>query len=168
MTTSPEPEDGAGAESSPPAGPEEVVEGPEEIEVEAPPRSVGSRREARERAITLLYEAEARSLTPSEVIDAQPIDVEGYAGDLVIGVGDHQPAIDAVLDRLAVDWEVDRMPAMDRAVLRMACFELGHRPDVPTNVILNEAVDLAKAYGTDDSGRFVNGVLATLAQEVRQ
>ncbi|HEX2042681.1 MAG TPA: transcription antitermination factor NusB, partial [Acidimicrobiales bacterium] len=65
------------------------------------------------------------------------------------------------------DWAVERMPAIDRALLRMGVFELLHRPDVPTGVVLSEAVELAARYSTEDSGRFVNGVLARIAEEVR-
>ncbi|HET9070860.1 MAG TPA: transcription antitermination protein NusB, partial [Acidimicrobiales bacterium] len=64
-------------------------------------------------------------------------------------------------------WSVDRMPAVDRSLLRLATFELLGRPDTPTGVVISEAVDLAKEYSTEESGRFVNGVLAAVAAEVR-
>lgn len=131
------------------------------------PGGVGSRREARERALALLYEAEAKGESGSDVLDAQPIEVEAYAADLVAGVSDHRPDLDALIGRFAKGWVIERMPAVDRNLLRMACYELAHRPDVPPNVVINEAVDLAKRYSTDDSGRFVNGVLAAVAAEVR-
>jgi len=131
------------------------------------PGGVGSRREARERALALLYEAEAKGEAGADVVDAQPIAVEDYAADLVIGVSDHCDDIDALIGRYAKGWVVERMPAVDRSLLRMACYELAHRPDVPRNVVINEAVELAKRYSTDDSGRFVNGVLAAVAGEVR-
>ena len=67
----------------------------------------------------------------------------------------------------AHNWDLDRMPALDRALLRLGAFELVHRPDVPTGAVINEAVELASQYSTDDSGRFVNGVLAAIAREVR-
>ena len=75
--------------------------------------------------------------------------------------------IDALIADAAIGWELDRMAVVDRNVLRLAVAELLECPDVPTAVILNEAVELASAYSTDDSGRFVNGVLATLAEQVR-
>jgi transcription antitermination protein NusB len=131
------------------------------------PGGVGSRREARERALALLYEAEAKGESGADVLDAQPIAVEEYAADLVAGVADHQVELDALISKLAKGWVIGRMPAVDRNLLRMACYELVHRPDVPPNVIINEAVELAKRYSTDDSGRFVNGVLAAVAAEVR-
>jgi N utilization substance protein B len=131
------------------------------------PGGVGSRREARERALALLYEAEAKSTSGTEILDAQPIEVEEFAADLVAGVADHRDELDALISRFAKGWVIERMPAVDRNLLRMACYELAHRPDVPPNVVINEAVELAKRYSTDDSGRFVNGVLAAIATEVR-
>ena len=80
--------------------------------------------------------------------------------ELVRGVDDHAVEIDELIGRLARGWTLERMPALDLEVLRVACFELAHRPDVPTGVVLSEAVDLAGRYGTDDSSRFVNGVLS--------
>jgi len=87
--------------------------------------------------------------------------------DVVSGVSEHASLIDALIARLAPDWPLDRMPAVDRAVLRLAVYELSQRPDVPTAVILDEAVELAKRYSTEESGRFVNGVLAAAARELR-
>ena len=127
----------------------------------------GSRRAARERALGLLYEAEVKDQTPAEIVAALPVVPDAYAAEVAIGVGEHIEEIDALLQRLAKNWDLDRMPALDRAVLRMATFELSHRPDVPRKVILNEAVELAKTFSTDDSGRFVNGMLSAVADEVR-
>ena len=83
--------------------------------------------------------------------------------ELVLGVAAHQAEIDALISRFAIDWALDRMPVIDRTLLRMATFELLGRPDVPTGVVISEAVELAKQYSTDESGRFVNGVLASIA-----
>jgi transcription antitermination protein NusB len=126
-----------------------------------------TRAEARERALHLLYEAEVRGQGALEVLDAQLLPPDPYTSTLVRGVGDHQVDLDAYIGRLAVGWPIERMPAMDRAVLRMGTFELTHQPDVPTAVVINEAVELAKRYSTEDSGRFVNGVLSAVASEVR-
>jgi N utilization substance protein B len=131
------------------------------------PGGVGSRREARERALALLYEAEAKGESGADVLDAQPIEVEEYAADVVAGVADHIDELDALIGRFAKGWAVERMPRIDLTILRMAGYELAHRLDVPPNVVINEAVELAKRYSTDDSGRFVNGVLAALATELR-
>ena len=128
---------------------------------------VGSRREARERALALLYEADAKSATPAEVLAALPLEAEPFTADLVAGVGEHGAAIDDLLRSYARGWTLERMPAVDRAVLRLATFELVHRSDVPTGAVISEAVELATHYSTDESGRFVNGMLGAIAADVR-
>jgi transcription antitermination protein NusB len=82
-------------------------------------------------------------------------------------VGDDQADIDALIRRFAKDWKLERMPAIDRAVLRMGIHELRSHPEVPTGAIISEAVELATQYSTDESGRFVNGMLSRIASEVR-
>jgi N utilization substance protein B len=128
---------------------------------------VGSRREARERALSLLYEAEAKAETPDQVLDSLPMAPEAFAADLVSGVGDHRAQIDGLISRFAKGWTIERMPTIDRTLLRIGTYELAHRPDVPTGAVISEAVELAKRYSTDDSGKFVNGLLARIAREVR-
>jgi len=127
----------------------------------------GNRHEARERAFHLLYEAEIKGESAEVTLAALPVDPDAFATELVSGVGAHQDALDEVISSHARNWDVDRMPALDRAILRIATFELVHRPDVPTAVVISEAVELAKAYSTDDSSRYVNGVLSAIAGEVR-
>lgn len=141
-------------------------------EEDSPPRhsgydGVGSRRESRERALALLYEAEAKTLSPAEVIAALPVQPEAFADVLVTGVGEHGDEIDELLRRYARNWDLERMPAVDRALLRIGVFELAHLPDVPTGAVISEAVELAKRYSTDHSGKFVNGMLSRIAEEVR-
>jgi N utilization substance protein B len=127
----------------------------------------GTRREARERALELLYEAESKEQSISDVLGALAVDPDPFARDIAAGVQEHQSRIDKLLTKLATDWPLDRMAVLDRAVLRMAVYELLERPDVPTAVVLDEAVELAKRYSTEESGRFVNGVLAAAAAELR-
>jgi len=127
----------------------------------------GSRRQARERALSLLYEAEAKASEPSEILAGLPIEPLPFATQIVEGVGRHRPELDGWITRFARDWTIDRMPALDRALLRMGVFELLHRPDVPTGAVISEAVELAQMYSTDESSRFVNGLLARIAEEVR-
>lgn len=129
--------------------------------------NVGSRREGRERALSLLYEAEVKELTPSALLGELPLQAEPFVADLVQGVGIHQARIDELIARFAIDWTLDRMPAIDRNLLRLAVYELLERPDIPLGAVISEAVELAKRYSTDESGRFVNGVLASVAHEVR-
>lgn len=127
----------------------------------------GSRRQARERALSLLYEAESKDVAPAAVLAALPVEAAPFAVDIVRGVGDHLDEVDKWIAEYARDWTIERMPALDRALLRMGIFELLHRPDVPTGVIISEAVELAQRYSTDESSRFVNGMLARIAETVR-
>ena len=126
-----------------------------------------SRRQARERALSLLYEAETKGVPPAEVLSGLPVEPAAFATDLVAGVGEHGAEIDGYIRRFSKGWAIERMPALDRALLRIGVFELTHRPDVPTGAVLSEAVDLASRYSTEESGRFVNGVLGQIAREVR-
>ena len=125
------------------------------------------RSDARERALILLYEAETKGITPSEVLAAQISPTDELSVMLVKGVERHQAQLDAAIAAHAKGWSLARMPAIDRNVLRVAAFELLCRRDVPVAVVLDEAVELAKRFSTDDSGRFVNGVLAALVPVLR-
>lgn len=125
------------------------------------------RSEARERALALLYEADAKGSTVRDVIDALPVPPDELALLLAIGVENNLDRIDPLLRDHAKRWTLERMPVIDRSVLRMATFELLDRADVPTAVVIDEAVKLAKGFSTDDSGRFVNGMLSTIARLVR-
>jgi N utilization substance protein B len=125
------------------------------------------RHQARERALTLLYEADLKGDSPRSVLDGLAVVPDPYTVEVVTAVGSRGAEIDRLIDEASIGWDLDRLAAVDRNVLRLAVAELLECPDVPTAVILNEAVELAVAYSTDDSGRFVNGVLATLATRVR-
>jgi transcription antitermination protein NusB len=96
-----------------------------------------------------------------------PVVPQAYAVEVAEGVAEHRPEIDALISKHAIDWALERMPVVDRALLRIATFELGWRPDVPTSVVISEAVELAKSYSTDESSGFVNGLLATISHELR-
>lgn len=126
-----------------------------------------TRREARERALALLYEAESKQLEPAVVLADLPVPPDPFVADLVTGVQKEQARIDDLIASHAIGWTIDRMPVVDRALLRMATYELLARPDVPTGAVISEAVELATQYSTEESGRFVNGVLATIAVVVR-
>lgn len=128
---------------------------------------MATRREARERALELCYELETRGKTADAVLDELAVDPDPYAVRLVRGVDEHRPAIDALLSRLSENWTLDRMPAVDRAVLRIGGYELGWEPDLATGIVIDEAVELARRYSTKDSGRFVNALLSKMAAELR-
>ncbi|MGO8870446.1 MAG: transcription antitermination factor NusB [Acidimicrobiales bacterium] len=125
------------------------------------------RHQARERALSLLYEAELKGRTPDEVVRELSVSPDDYVATLIAIVTARSGEIDRLIDGAAIGWDLGRMAVVDRNVLRLAVAELVGCPEVPTAVVLNEAVELASAYSTDDSGRFVNGVLATLARQTR-
>lgn len=133
-------------------------------------RSAGNdaRSDARERALHLLYEAHAKSESGSSIVESQVLAVDDLVIEIVQGVDGVTPFADEIITENAIGWTLARMPVIDLIVLRIAIFELKSRPDVPTAVILNEAVELAKTFSTDESGRFVNGILSTIAKKVRQ
>ena len=133
-------------------------------------RSAGNdaRSDARERALHLLYEAHAKSESGSSVVESQILPVDDLVLEIVSGVDDVTAFADEIIAENAIGWTLARMPVIDLIVLRIAIFELKSRPDLPTAVILNEAVELAKTFSTDESGRFVNGILSTISKKVRQ
>ncbi|HTH04913.1 MAG TPA: transcription antitermination factor NusB [Ilumatobacteraceae bacterium] len=125
------------------------------------------RSDARERALYLLYEAHSKGIAPAATIDIQVLEPDELTQELVRGVDSNLPRLDELIAAKAKGWTLKRMPVLDLSVMRLAVYELLERPHVPTAVVLNEAVELAKRYSTDDSGRFVNGVLAAIAADVR-
>jgi N utilization substance protein B len=131
------------------------------------PAGDDERTDARERALILLYEAEAKGIAPSEVVAAQISPADEMTTMLVHGVQEHMVRLDDAIAAHAKGWTLARMPSIDRNVLRIAAFELLSRPEVPVAVVLDEAVELVKRFSTDDSGRFVNGVLAALVPVLR-
>ncbi len=132
---------------------------------------MAARTKARKRAVDVLYEADARGrdrrgLLAARVADGNP-PVPEHTVRLVEGVEEHAARIDALIDAHATGWSLDRLPDVDRAILRMSVFELLWADDVPDAVVIDEAVELAKRLSTDDSPAYVNGVLgAILAAEV--
>jgi N utilization substance protein B len=131
---------------------------------------MGVRRKARECALQLLFAQERGAMRP-EAVDAfwdestAPDPAREYAEQLVTLVLEHQDEIDAVIARSAENWTLDRMSRVDRNLLRLAVCELFYVPDVPVRVALDEAIEIAKRFGGDDSGRFVNGILDRVARE---
>ncbi|MGI9647679.1 MAG: transcription antitermination factor NusB [Acidimicrobiia bacterium] len=117
---------------------------------------------AREEALRALYEVD--QLPPDDTGEESR---GGRAGRLVAGVRAEQGSLDEALDEASTNWRVDRMPPVDRAILRIGLYELRHRPGTSIGTIIDEAVELAKRYSTEQSGRFVNGVLAELARRER-
>ncbi|MBJ7508199.1 MAG: transcription antitermination factor NusB [Ilumatobacteraceae bacterium] len=129
--------------------------------------NIDPRSQSRERALTLLYEADTKNVSGHIVIAGlvEPPDTVSLL--IVRGVADNQEVIDGLISEHADGWTMNRMPCLDRNILRMATFELLHRLDIPQAVILDEAVQLAKTFSTDDSSRYVNGVLSAIAKSSR-
>ena len=129
---------------------------------------MAARTKARKRAVDVLYEADLRHRDRIEVLreriaDANP-PVPDHTVRLVEGVEEHAGRIDELIDAHAHGWSLDRLPDVDRAILRMGVFELLWVDDVPDAVVIDEAVQLAKTLSTDDSPAFVNGVLGAIAE----
>jgi transcription antitermination protein NusB len=138
--------------------------------------AAGARRRARWYALQVLY---ALDLNPGE--DAEQalreyfqkfeIEVEEraleFARDLVMATVAHRPALDRIIQEVSRNWRLERMSRVDRNILRLATCELEHARDVPVKVVINEAVELAKRYGTSESPAFVNGILDRIAHSVR-
>ena len=133
---------------------------------------MGARHSGREAALQMLFQVEASGVTADQAIDlywrsfAADADPEGrvFADEAVRGVADHRGKLDEHITKASANWRLERMSRVDRNVLRLGAWELAHRLDIPRAVALDEAVVLAKAYGTDDSGAFVNGVLNKIAE----
>ncbi|MFT7392651.1 MAG: N utilization substance protein B [Candidatus Azotimanducaceae bacterium] len=125
------------------------------------------RSDSRERALYLLYEAHSKGISPSDALSLQVLEPDEMTIDLVKGVEAKSDQLDTAIAAKAKGWTLARMPVLDLNVLRLGAFELSERPEVPVAVVLDEAVTLAKRFSTDDSGKFVNGVLSALVPSLR-
>lgn len=133
---------------------------------------MAARHKARKRALDVLYQADVRSQDPLAVLeeahrlrrDEGEPDFNPYVDELVRGVVEHQARIDELLSTYSLGWTLERMPAVDRAILRLSTYEILWA-DVPDGVALDEAVTLARDLSTDDSPAFVNGLLARIAEQ---
>jgi N utilization substance protein B len=135
---------------------------------------MGKRRKAREVALQFLYALDVNAAADpapheEEFWARHPVDAEtrAFADTLVRGSKQHQAKIDQVIGQFAERWEVERMAVVDRNILRMAVYELLWQSDVPARVVINEAIEIAKKFGTRESSRFINGVLDRIHKELR-
>ena len=132
---------------------------------------IKSRRQAREAALRALYEVEVGKTAPEtsianlEAFEQLPDELRLFAHELVTGVLAQRAKLDAAISEKLKDYGLARIATVDRNLLRLACFELHYRPEIPPKVTLNEAIELAKKYSTAESGKFVNGVLAAILAE---
>ena len=134
---------------------------------------MSARTKARKRALDILFQADVRGeelpvmlATEAKRAANEPAREASwlYARDIVDGIIDNREAIDEQITSFAKDWSLQRMPAVDRALLRIGTWEILYNDEVPTAVAIDEAVELAKEFSTDDSGAFVHGVLARIAR----
>ncbi|MFI7588899.1 transcription antitermination factor NusB [Spongisporangium articulatum] len=132
---------------------------------------MGARSKARKRALDVLFEADQRGLEPLVLVKerlaepvAERVPLPEYAVTLVEGVVERRERIDELLSTYSQGWTLDRMPAVDRAVLRLGAWEMLFNDDVPDAVAIDEAVELVRTLSTDDSPGFVNGLLARLLE----
>jgi N utilization substance protein B len=129
--------------------------------------TTGPRHRAREAALQILYFWEIGRASPDEALDAffaehepdAPEPLRTFAADLVHGTIAEVGALDATIAKHSANWRLDRLAVIDRMILRMAVWELGHERETPAPVVIDEAIELARTFSTDDSVRFVNGVL---------
>ena len=137
-------------------------------------KRVGRRRKARETALQFLYQLDVGggddpTSEAAEFWSRHPVDLEArtFAEELVVGTKQNQAKIDGLIAQSAEHWDLDRMAAVDRNILRAAVYELLWHPEVPPKVTINEAIEIAKKFGTQESSRFINGVLDRIAREWR-
>lgn len=136
--------------------------------------STGTRRMARELALRLLYQVDIAQIPLEEcfafAVEHMPIDEAGqqFAYELASGTLNDLQQIDSIIARFAIGWPPERQPAPDRNVLRLAIYELLHHPETPPGVVISEAVELAKKYNSDESGKFINGVLASVLKHLEE
>lgn len=134
---------------------------------------MANRRRLREHAVQILYGTDFWDITPEQALDQhhghfcdEPIE-DPFLVTIIAGIVNHKEAIDDMIRQFSTNWRLERMAIVDRNILRMATYELLHLREVPRKVAINEAIEVAKKYGGDDSPSFINGILDRIALEVR-
>jgi N utilization substance protein B len=134
---------------------------------------MGYRRKAREVALQVLYEIDVLQVDANEALDLfwnnfdAPEDARPFSTELVLGTALHRSEIDGMISGCSDNWSLERMSRVDRNILRLAVFELLHCQDIPPKVTLNEAIDMGKDFGSENSGSFINGVLDALYAKLK-
>ena len=131
-----------------------------------------TRREAREQAFMLIFEKSFHDLPIEEIIEQatedRDIQVEAFAHTLVCGVVEHQQAVDSLIGENLKNWKMDRLSRVVLAILRMSVYEMLHLQEIPVSVTINEAVEIAKKYATQEDAGFINGILGAIADKEEQ
>ena len=129
---------------------------------------MSARSKARKRALDTIFEADLKgiSIPSTSTNDETDVEVTNYSLDLVKGIKDNQTQIDELITNSLQNWTFDRIPRVDRNILRIAVYELLFQKDVPTNVVISEAVSLAESLSTAESSAFVNGTLGTISKKI--
>ncbi|MFM1986382.1 MAG: hypothetical protein RIS18_599 [Actinomycetota bacterium] len=129
---------------------------------------MSARSKARKRALDTIFEADLKgiSIPGSNTNDETDLEVANYSLEIVKGIKEHQTQIDELISQSLQNWTFDRIPRVDRNILRIAVYELLYQKDVPTNVVISEAVSLAETLSTAESSGFVNGTLATISKNI--
>ena len=132
---------------------------------------MGNRHKAREFTLQVLFAIDYNQQSAYEALPLfwkdldVPEEVRAFSDELVLGVEGYIDEIDSLLSKYSENWTIDRMTGVDRNILRMAVYELLYRPEIPRNVTINEAVEIGKKFGSEDSGAFVNGILDRIARD---
>lgn len=129
---------------------------------------MGDRRKSREFALQTLYEIEMKGADPKSVLEHLPEEVQKFSTDLLDGIFRNRKEIDEIIEKHSLHWKLNRMAVVDRNILRLAVYELLYLHDIPTSVILNEAIEIAKKFGTEESSAFINGILDKVARDARR
>lgn len=134
---------------------------------------MGNRRKSREAALQALYQIDLAKAEPEKALEQywknniDTEEIQEFANLLVQGVISHLSELDQLIEKHSTHWKLSRMACVDRNILRMSAYELIHCKDIPASVSLNEAIEIGKKFGTEDSSSFINGILDNLAREIR-
>ncbi len=134
---------------------------------------MGNRRKSREAALQALYQIDLAKAEPEKALEQywknniDTEEIQEFANLLVQGVTSHLSELDQLIEKHSTHWKLSRMACVDRNILRMSAYELIYCKDIPASVSLNEAIEIGKKFGTEDSSSFINGILDNLAREIR-
>lgn len=127
---------------------------------------MSARTKARKRALDAIFQADLNNKPITEIQDESDVEDKKYSDILINGIKENQAQIDSLISDSLSNWTIDRIPRVDKNILRVAVYELLFQKDVPVNVVISEAVKLAEDLSTDDSASFVNGTLANISKKI--